>query len=705
MRRVVKGVRVHPIPRKKLFDHDRFHDCNRLSVMLSEEGNCVFKDENTDRHKDDTPAGESFWCGLTVFYHDIPDEKGTMKHYYLDTPVGIVKTPLTYEEALNVEDVYASWILDAKINTTFLLTMKEGMKELDPTRFDEREQRLSDEADLAEWRQWIANKAVDLVENEQDIGKDKVVSAPMRYVRVNRGQDGEIEMKSRLVIPGHTDPQLGLFRTDSPTTSGLAVLVCTVIALAYDWSFLLFDVMTAFLSGMQLTRELYAKAPREGLPACSGWPRIAPYRLLRLLKGAYGLTEAPRLWYLKAREILVEKIGFEELQCAPSVFVKRAHGTIVALLTLHVDDGMLCGNAEGPEFKKIRADIDQHFKIKHWKLLNDSVPEDYLGEQWFRFEDRVEIFMNKYVRELYKHKFNKKDDIDDRDLTESEMHSYKSILAKVRWPVARIAPGLAYGVSALAQRNPKGRKVVHMKALNEIIDRLQDMDNKGKAKLIIRKIDIQHLMVLTVMDASFAQEVGCKSQMGFMYIMTDTTILKGEATCALVEFQSSVITRVVGSTMAAESAALSVALDRQLYLRLLIESILHGTPNLRDDWRLHLRIPGTLVTDAKSLYDHIGKVGSMPTSRQTLIDLLVARDLVEQKAIMLKWLPNTHMLADILTKATAPTPVLIKFLEHGLFSLVPTVEQESHELHRLRLRQGQRERAKEKKKARKAVAE
>ena len=204
-------------------------------------------------------------------------------------------------------------------------------------------------------------------------------------------------------------------------------------------------------------------------------------------------------------------------------------------------------------------------------------------------------------------------------------------------------------------------------------------------------------MVLTLMDASFAKEVGCNIQMGFMSLMTEICIQTGPEICDVVEFQSSTITRVVGSTMAAESAAMSVALDRQLYLRLLIESVLFGEPDLQGDWRLNLRIPGALVTDAKSLFDHMSEIGSLPVSRQTLIDLLVARDLIEQETIKFKWLPNTHMLADILTKAVQPNSVLELFLKTGLFSLVPTSQQDNEERHRQALRQGQRERAKERK--------
>ena len=65
---------------------------------------------------------------------------------------------------------------------------------------------------------------------------------------------------------------------------------------------------------------------------------------------------------------------------------------------------------------------------------------------------------------------------------------------------------------------------------------------------------------------------------------------------------------MVRSTRAAESAALSKSLDRQLYLRLMVETLLYGQPELQDkDWRTALRIPGILVTDAKSLYDNLQK--------------------------------------------------------------------------------------------------
>ena len=111
----------------------------------------------------------------------------------------------------------------------------------------------------------------------------------------------------------------------------------------------------------------------------------------------------------------------------------------------------------------------------------------------------------------------------------------------------------------------------------------------------------------------------------------------------LVEYESSTIRRVVRSTTVAESAVLFKNLDRQLYLRLKVETLLYGQPEVQDeDWRTELRIPGILVTDAKSLSDNLQKGGSLPAERQTLLDVLVAKDLIEQKCIIIRWLPNAQ---------------------------------------------------------------
>ena len=135
-------------------------------------------------------------------------------------------------------------------------------------------------------------------------------------------------------------------------------------------------------------------------------------------------------------------------------------------------------------------------------------------------------------------------------------------------------------------------------------------------------------------------------------------------------------------------------MDRQLYARLLLEAILHGEPEFNEGWRHRLKVPGVVVTGAKSLYDHLRTTGSIPAERQTLIDLLIARDLCENGDLEIRWVPTAHQLADVLTKMMKVPETMRQFLTEQVYCLVQTEEQQEKEEHLKHLRQGQRERRK-----------
>ena len=134
-------------------------------------------------------------------------------------------------------------------------------------------------------------------------------------------------------------------------------------------------------------------------------------------------------------------------------------------------------------------------------------------------------------------------------------------------------------------------------------------------------------------------------------------------------------------------------------MRLLIQSLQRGEPDYTPEWRHQLVIPGILVTDAKSLYDRLTTTGKIPKERQTMIDLLVARDLIEAGTVRLCWVPTKHMLADVLTKFMKLAEAFVKFRSKQLFSLVRSKGEQDEEQHRLGLRQGQRQRSKARDKA------
>ena len=151
------------------------------------------------------------------------------------------------------------------------------------------------------------------------------------------------------------------------------------------WRFLIFDVTTAFLSGKEVDRELVIKAPPEGLPECPefGWPAIKPFELLKVCKSAYGLSEAPRLWYLRARELLIS-IGFEELSMAKATFIMKKEGEVVCILCLHVDDGLLV--IKPSEVKKNPNCHQQTFQhqgmARGWRKGRDFPRREDLCKEW-----------------------------------------------------------------------------------------------------------------------------------------------------------------------------------------------------------------------------------------------------------------------------------------------------------------------------------
>jgi hypothetical protein len=91
----------------------------------------------------------------------------------------------------------------------------------------------------------------------------------------------------------------------------------------------------------------------------------------------------------------------------------------------------------------------------------------------------------------------------------------------------------------------------------------------------------------------------------------------------------------------------------------------------------------------------LNTTGKVPKERQTLIDLLVARDLIETGAVKLMWVPTAHMVADILTKVMKPTSCYVRLRDTQRFSVARTEDDEEREQRRLELRQGQRQRRKE----------
>ena len=121
---------------------------------------------------------------------------------------------------------------------------------------------------------------------------------------------------------------------------------------------------------------------------------------------------------------------------------------------------------------------------------------------------------------------------------------------------------------------------------------------------------------------------------------------------------------------------------------------MYGPAPVLDGWRDHMIVRGAVVTDARSVFDHLSKTGSVPTERQTLMDLLSVRELLDASVLKLFWVPSVHMLADILTKSMKAPVSFARFIKEAIWSLTQTAAEQQEESHRADLRRAQRQRRK-----------
>ena len=137
----------------------------------------------------------------------------------------------------------------------------------------------------------------------------------------------------------------------------------------------------------------------------------------------------------------------------------------------------------------------------------------------------------------------------------------------------------------------------------------------------------EKLYVLSFFDASLGKEKDGKSQLGALHFVTTEAVKLRPTPASAVEWNSNRSGRVIRSSMAAEAASMSGTVDKRLFNRLVLDRLMRGERELDpDDYHA---CGWWLVTDARSLYGHLHSA-QLPTERQTMLDLLVAKDQLER---------------------------------------------------------------------------
>ena len=104
-------------------------------------------------------------------------------------------------------------------------------------------------------------------------------------------------------------------------------------------------------------------------------------------------------------------------------------------------------------------------------------------------------------------------------------------------------------------------------------------------------------------------------------------------------------------------------------------------------------LKGHLVTDARSLYDHVKGSSLLATEGQVSLDILEVRQLVQESTLDLHWVPTWRQFGDSLTKSMKDE-LYPAFRKRGYINVVQTPEDEIEEARRSAIRKAQRERRK-----------
>ena len=301
---------------------------------------------------------------------------------------------------------------------------------------------------------------------------------------------------ARLVVAGYKDHSNlnNLVRRDSPTGSHLAQHVLFSVAAARPlWHLLSGDVKAAVLKGDEfINRELYLCATdtrrNPGIP-------LVPGQFARVKKGIFGLSDSPRLWWVRLSRCLAEN-GWERSQLDQAMWLKwktskTCSRELSGVLVAHVDDLLLSGDDEArSSFDKVGQELG-YGSVE----LEDFV---WCGKRIRRAEDgTIRLSMVEYHRNLREAElpaYRRRDP--DAALSDYERRQLRAVLGSLQWLVAQLRFDMAFTVSSLQSAEPTVRTLLRANAA------VREFRQDCLFELTFRPIDYRSAGLMVVTDAS-----------------------------------------------------------------------------------------------------------------------------------------------------------------------------------------------------------
>eukprot|EP00435_Cladocopium_sp_Y103_P045324 s1858_g13.t1 len=125
--------------------------------------------------------------------------------------------------------------------------------------------------------------------------------------------------KARLVVLGYLDPNLTEVPRDSPTLGRQSKMLLLQLIASCGWSLGSFDIRAAFLQGKPQQDRVIGLEPVKELASAM---KLKDTEVCKLDKSAYGLIDAPYLWYQTLHSELMQ-LGFTPCPFDPCLYLLR----------------------------------------------------------------------------------------------------------------------------------------------------------------------------------------------------------------------------------------------------------------------------------------------------------------------------------------------------------------------------------------------
>jgi hypothetical protein len=445
-----------------------------------------------------------------------------------------------------------------------------------------------------------------------------------RYVfKVKHDSAGNVlRYKARLVAKGYTQTYgVDYLETFAPTlrTETFRFIISYQSRIRKKARHL--DIITAFLNGI-LDTEIYMEAP-------VGY-KIKEGKVLKLLRGIYGLKQAMRIW-IENLSNSIKEIGFIQSSVDPCLFLFYEKNNMMSnYIAFHVDD-IILGGENDYITEKAANFLSQKYDSRDLGYL-----EFFVGIKIGYTPDGITLSQKAYAEKILSRvnmnecrpaatplplRQGKEDNFNDQPFNQIEL--YRQIIGSIMYLSNSTRPDITYATNYLARycNQPTNSHYIYAKRV------LRYIKATTNYQLLYKSTPLQPLIAYA--DASYAEEEQRKSTSGFFC-----------ASNGLLSWRSIKQSLTAQSTMEAELFAINDCAKEVVFFRKL-SSEFYGTNNE----------PTIIYEDNTSCRDIIRNPITSWRTKHIEVEYFYVRELYDKKIVDIQLVSTNLQLADILTKS------------------------------------------------------